>query len=54
MIRTTLIELHEVPGICTGDEYVVSFCPSRPLPPDPMTIEYYQSWLLMNDNTTTY
>jgi hypothetical protein len=26
-----LIELHEVPGICTGDEnLVVLFCPSCP------------------------
>jgi hypothetical protein len=30
-ITTTLIELHDVPGICTGDENcVVVFCPSRP------------------------
>jgi hypothetical protein len=31
-----LIELHVVPGICTGDEtFVVVFCPSRPLAPLP-------------------
>jgi hypothetical protein len=50
MSTTTTIELHEVPGICTGDEkYVVVFCPSCPLPPDPMTIMFHQSWLLMNE-----
>jgi hypothetical protein len=31
MNKPALIELHVVPGICTGDERVVSFCPSRPL-----------------------
>jgi hypothetical protein len=38
-----LIELHEVPGICTGDENCVLFCPSCPELPRPhenKAIEY--------------
>ena len=35
-LSPALIELHEVPGICIGDEtFVVVFCPSCPLSPRP-------------------
>jgi hypothetical protein len=47
-----LIELHEVPGICTGDDTIVLyyFVLVFHYHQNPMTIKYYQSWLLMNEN----